>query len=237
MTLEIVKDPKLIARIKEERETSELAPFIDLLIERFRGVHVQEIGGTVRDVIISEWYGAPFTLRDWDLIIDDSERDVDLFEYCSDLPGEIGKNHFGNVKWKVNGYEFDVMEYSSRNKEGKPTLERFLKRCDFDIGAIAYCQEHGLILSAGALDAIRNKTITLWHPEEDRPEATIVKAINFEHRLDGFKLSENTLRYIREAYSNDLDLAIFNYVSNYKKMPQSVYTRVMDRLTGIINPQ
>ncbi len=232
MTLEIITDPKIINRI--EKETSKLKPLTDMLKERFQGINIYEIGGVIRDAIISEWYGAEFNIRDRDFIIDDSKKEVNLFDHCANLPGIVEKNRFGDIRWKINGYEIDIFRYSSNSME-KSTLEEFLKRCDFDTSAIAYSEQNKEIISVGALNAIRNKTITLQNEDKNMPEATLMRAVNFEDRLKGFKLSANTIEYIKKTYSDILDAKIFNYAVEYKKMPTERYDIIIKRLKEITN--
>ena len=160
----------------------------------------------------------------------------DLFVCCEGLPGYVGKNHFGNVKWRVAPYEFDITKYSSRrDKSGPATLEGFFHGCDFNIGTIAYCREHAEILSLAALSGIRTKTISLMNPETDRPHATITRAINFERRL-GFRLDEETLRYIRETYTPAMDPAIANYMRE-RGMGDDTYRSVIKRLGEIVSKE
>ena len=108
ISLEILTETKIISRLEAERKKPFKRIFIDMLMDAFSSYHVQELGGTVRDAVIYEWYGTPLSrdnpycihpsLSDWDLIIDDSKQEVNLFDICSCLPGEIGENFFGDVK-------------------------------------------------------------------------------------------------------------------------------------------
>ena len=224
--LERLKDKRIIDRIERERKNSPLNEYFELIAERLKGLHFQELGGSVRDAVISEWYGAPFSLRDFDLIVDDSKKSVDLFKLCEGLPGKIRKNFFGNVRWEVNNYEMDITKYSSEN--GGNTLENFISGADFNIGTIAYCREHEVILSLNCLEGIRNREISLIKPSEKRPEATLVRAYNFERRL-GFKLNRNIMDYIQQTYTPSMDSKILEYLK-YKKMPEEIFPLITRRL-------
>lgn len=230
MALEIVKDPKLIQKIESERNSSKAKPFIDLVVALFNDAHLLQLGGSVRDAIVSGLYGNQMPTRDWDFLVD--ETDVDIFELCKHLPGDVGRTALGNVRWRPNGYEVDVMGYSKLGRKIEPqTPEGFLMTCDFNIGALAYSLRNRAIISNGALEGIRSKTISVMNPEAQRPQATIIKAINFERRL-GFKLDERTIKYIRETYSPAMDPAIAEYIA-YKKMPQEAQEYIMQRLAEL----
>ena len=73
------------------------------------------------------------------------------------------------------------------------------------------------------------------NPEEDRPQATIVRAIGFENRYKkiGFRLDDETLGHIREAYIPRMDKSIADYM-NYKGLPKEFYGIVMERLREIV---
>ena len=79
-----------------------------------------------------------------------------------------------------------------------------------------------------ALDGIRRRMISVMNPEASRPQATLVRAVNFEQRL-GFGFDEATLDYIGRNYRPSLDPAIREYVS-YKRMPAGAYEKVVGRL-------
>lgn len=227
--LETVSDPKLIARIESKRETP-AGTFAGILLDRFYDQHILELGGTVRDSVLEEWYGRPFSIRDWDYIVDDSKKPVNLVKRVEGLPGELTVNSFGNPRWRIAGFEFDVTKLSSN---GSKNLENFWSDCDFNLGTIAYCPGHRKILSLSALEGIRKREIDLMTPSRTRPEATLVRALGYEYRL-GFTLSEKTKQYIRQTYKPEMDAVINQYLS-YKKTPEETRSYITNRLREIVS--
>lgn len=238
MSLEVITNPEIIAKLEAERESSELKPYVTQLFERFVGHHILEVGSTVRNSMAKAMFGIKKpdkdeNTTDLDFSVDDREREVDLFALCRGLPGEVSSNHFRTVKWVVNGYVIDVSKFSSKRGRGPHlTLEYVFQTSDFNVGTIAYCSDHRKVMSYNALDAIRRRTVSLMNPEEDRPHASIVRAIEFERRL-GFTLDERTLQYIQETYTPDMIRAMETYAVTYKGKSPATFAHILRRACQI----
>ncbi|PIN86186.1 hypothetical protein COV19_06220 [Candidatus Woesearchaeota archaeon CG10_big_fil_rev_8_21_14_0_10_44_13] len=238
MALKIITyktDEKLIGAVEKSRADSPVKQYIDMLVARFQDIEIpfQEIGGTVRNVLLKEYHGIDIKPSDTDIILDDSRQKVDLFRLCRGLPGKVDSNYYGNVKWKIGGHEIDVMKYSSEpaRRGGGISLGNFMMGSDFNLGTIVYDPALREILSLNAIEGIKEKKIILMNPNITRPEAALVRAVNFEKNF-GFEMDQNTKDYIIHIYIPLLDRAIMEYMK-YKGMPKDRQDYVIARLDKI----
>lgn len=234
MQIEVISDKNLARRIEYECSNSPVRDRVEMIFDAFSGYNIYEMGGSIRNAVLSEWYKIPFCMRDQDFLIDDSNKDVDLFKVCRryGFQGELKPNFYGTVKWTVDGFDIDISRLSSGTKT--PTLESWLKACDFNINGIVFSHDTGKIHSYGALEGMRTKNIVLIKPESERPEATLVRSVDFERRFSdiGFTLDYTVIDFIRENYSESMDLPISRYMS-YKRMSPALYSKILDRLRDI----
>ncbi|MBN1502060.1 hypothetical protein JW930_00825 [Candidatus Woesearchaeota archaeon] len=254
--LQYLDAPELARTIEDVRRRSGLQPYLELFLQEVRRyeqrskiigrptqVKLYEFGGTIRDALIFHWYRRPYTPRDLDLILDDSGTEIDLFALCSNLPGEIKTNFFGNVKWEIDGVEIDITKFSSFvGPDGRRDLSHALQGCDINVSSIAYDLRTGRVYSYCAFEGTRERRIWLMNPEEDRPEASIVRVINLVSRLNlptdlGFRLDPRTRSYITETYNISLNPRIARYI-DYKNLPEDVLRFVIEELFSgeIISP-
>lgn len=235
MEFRVLHDKSIERRIEFECSVSPARSRIEMIFDAFSDYHVFEMGGSVRNAVISEWYGIPFSIRDLDFLIDDSKEDIDLFRICREysFPGEIKSNFYGTVKWTIDDFDIDISKFSSGNKN-EPSIENWLRGCDFNICGIVYSHDSGKIYSYGALEGIKEKNIVLIKPEYGRPEATMVRAVDFERKLSGigFRLDQSIVDYVLSEYSDGVDDRIKKYME-YKKMPNELYPRIISRLKEI----
>src|SRR4030043_360726 len=114
--ISIIKDPELIDSVQSNYRSSAHASYIDSLVNGLlKPYKIYLLGGAVRDPIINYLYDRNISTGDFDLLVDDSEREFPIIEMFRDLEG-LTLNNFSSPKWKPEkGIEINYVKGLSLN--------------------------------------------------------------------------------------------------------------------------
>ncbi len=234
--ISIIKDPELIDSVQSNYRSSAHASYIDSLVNGLlKPYKIYLLGGAVRDPIINYLYDRNISTGDFDLLVDDSEREFPIIEMFRDLEG-LTLNNFSSPKWKPEkGIEIDVVAFSNvtmiKNLESDDvSLETVLKSTDFNTGAIAYDMAKPTIYSYGALEAIKKQEIEIAYVKGLALNMLLSRLALQSEKL-GFSLGPKAKKLIADKYTPQLDERI-KYYLEYKEMPEK-YDFVIKKLREI----
>lgn len=240
MAVKSSQDKRLVQAVQRELETNPYKKYLNHIVhEVLAGRKCYLWGGAVRDPIVKELYGRNGHVKDFDILIDDSDEPVD-FRAIFKGENNIFYNRFGTVKLKpTTGFEIDVSRFSNANlvrnggKDRYPvSLETSLISCDFNTSALAYDLKTGVIYEHNALDAINKKEIDLQEHAGDEPHVMMARLILHSDKL-GFSSGPKGEKLISKGYSPVLDKNIGRYLG-YKDLSKK-QERVLGKLNEIAN--
>jgi len=139
----------------------------------------------------------------------------------------VSSNSHGSVRWKPKkDIEIDITTTSNSNpikngKKVKPSLNLFLKTCDFNTGSIAYDIKKKIIYDFRAINGIKNKRIEIIGGN-DPIYKIILRLVLQSKRLD-FLLGKKEIRLIKNKYSKGLDKDIKKYLISKNRLKDFRY--------------
>lgn len=233
--MKILQDERFSRAIQQNLEESPFFEYVQRVIDALKGENVYFWGGAVRDPIVNVLYGLDYETRDFDLTIDDSEKEMDFRKIFNGFGGIYYSRH-GTPKWKpINGLEVDIGPFSAatiykRQPKLPRNLETALVSVDITTSAIAYDLEDGLIYSVEALEGIQKKEVDILYEHGEEQAVIMCRLILHGNKLD-FEIGQKGRKFITERYSSNQDGNIKRYLE-YKKL-EGLSSFVIGRLKRI----
>jgi tRNA nucleotidyltransferase/poly(A) polymerase len=210
-------DSRLVSAVREEISSDSHSGYLShVLGSVLGGIDCYLWGGAVRDPILKMMYGTNGHINDFDILVDDSQTEVDLNNRFIN-ESNIFYNRFGTLKLKPGeGIELDVARFSDihRVKESREniTIEKILESCDLSTGAIAYDVRKGIIYEFSALDSLKNRVIEVLDHAHDEPHVLMTKLVLHSNKF-GFSIGDTGIKLVTTKYSPEMDENIHNYLA------------------------
>jgi tRNA nucleotidyltransferase/poly(A) polymerase len=210
-------DPRLVSVVQEEIMSDSHSGYLDHVLDGVLvGMNCYLWGGAVRDPILRRMYGVEGHIKDFDILIDDSQLEVDLVKLFND-ESNIFYNRFGTLKLKPgDGIELDIARFSDIHRVNESreniTIEKILESCDLSTGAIAYDVKKGVIYEFSALDSIKNRVIEVLDHANDESHVLMTKLVLHSDKF-GFRIGDSGIRLISANYSPKMEENIRNYLA------------------------
>lgn len=233
--MKILKDERFSGAIQQNLEESPFFEYVQRVINALKDKKVYFWGGAVRDPIVKVLYGLDYETRDFDLTIDDSEKDIDFRKIFNGFEGVYYSRH-GTPKWKpINSLEIDIGPFSAatiyrRQPKLPKNLETALISVDITTSAIAYDLENKIIYSVEALEGIQRKEVDILYEYGEEPAVIMCRLILHGNKLN-FGIGQKGRKFIAERYSSNQDGNVKRYLE-YKKL-EGLSSFVIGRLKRI----
>jgi tRNA nucleotidyltransferase/poly(A) polymerase len=233
--MKILQDKRFSKAIQQNLEESPFFEYVQRVIDALKGEKVYFWGGAVRDPIVNVLYGLDYETRDFDLTINDSEKNMDFRKIFNGFEGVYYSRH-GTPKWKpINGLEVDIGPFSAatiyRRQPKLPiNLETALVSVDITTSAIAYDLKNKTIYSVEALEGIHKKEVNVLYEHGEEQAVIMCRLILHGNKL-GFEIGQKGRKFIKERYSSNQDRNIKRYLE-YKKL-EGLSSFVIGRLKRI----
>jgi len=233
--MKILQDERFSKAIQQNLEESPFFEYVQRVIDALKGEKVYFWGGAVRDPIVNVLYGLDYETRDFDLTINDSEKNMDFRKIFNGFEGVYYSRH-GTPKWKpINGLEVDIGPFSAatiyRRQPKLPiNLETALVSVDITTSAIAYDLKNKTIYSVEALEGIHKKEVNVLYEHGEEQAVIMCRLILHGNKL-GFEIGQKGRKFIKERYSSNQDRNIKRYLE-YKKL-EGLSSFVIGRLKRI----
>lgn len=217
---------------KFDQETPEVHYINNLLLEkRCRGLllylesilpkHIKFyiVGGSIRDAIINFHFSKITIPNDIDIVVDCLSID----KHIKYFPGIIERTPLGGYRWKhpTSQYYVDLWTLSSTffiaNNQIKPSIENYLLGSDFNINKISYDYRCKVLIDAGAIKGIKDKTIryTPKWPQGNKLHYHAARAINLKNKTK-FNIDRSVIEMIfRSNWESRIEQIIL-YLSENK---------------------
>ena len=229
-------DSELVNAVRDNLGESGYYPYVDKVVNDVLGkYHSFLLGGAVRDPIIRLKYGVSNEVRDFDILVDDSQEEIDFKRLLSGFDNMF-YSRFGSPKWKPKkGLEIDIVLFSNAmslrgGKDLPVSVDTILTSVDITTSAIAYSLRDNVIYSCGAMEAIENREVDILRPNKNDAHVLMCRMVLHAKKL-GFKIGQKGINHIAEGYSPDLDILIKEYME-YKGF-QDKFELVVEKLREI----
>ncbi len=235
INIEEIREPRYINAIETYLKNDQHDKYVKQLFQTLDNHEIKYYiyGGAIRNPITEQIHNRHIPTSDIDILIDDSEKDINIEELLRYLDGKIYTTSLGSPRWKPEDkLQIDIVKLSNATKlkhnPNLPTsLETTLKSCDFTPSAIAYDPEEKAIYSNGAIEAIEKQEFELLYTKDLQPETLMCNLI-LKSEKTGFNIGPKAKTLIIEEYNPDLDQKIKDYMTH--KGTEDKTDHVIDRL-------
>ena len=240
INIEKIREPRYTDAIERYLKNDPHYKYIEQLFQTLDNHETKYYlwGGAVRNPITEQIHDRYIPTSDIDILIDDSEKDINIEELLKDLDGKILTTSLGSPRWKPEEIlQIDIVKLSHATKlKHDPnlpvSLETTLKSCEFTPSAIAYNPKEKAIYSYGAIEAIEKQEFELLYTKDLHPEALMCNLI-LKSEKTGFYIGPKAKTLISEKYNPDLNQKIKEYMTHKGTEDKTDY--VIDRLQEIQN--
>jgi len=240
INIEEIREPRYINAIETYLKNDPHNKYVEQLFQTFDNHEIKYYiyGGAIRNPITEQIHDRHIPTSDIDILIDDSEKDINIEELLKYLDGKIYTTSLGSPRWKPEDeLQIDIVKLSNatilKHDQNLPvSLETTLKSCDFTPSAIAYDPKEKATYSYGAIEAIYNQEFELLYTKDLHPEALMCNLI-LKSGNTGFSIGPKAKTLILEEYNPDLDQKIKDYMTH--KGTEDKTEHIIDRLQEIQN--
>lgn len=230
-----MNSPELVGAVQTGLDNSPYRGYVDYVVNRLLiGMTCYLLGGSVRDPIVNFLYGREVPTKDYDILVDNLNVELDLPRLFFGMK-DVFTNSYGTVKWRPDvGIELDVTTFTNANpirrgEDVKPSLELWLSTCDFNTSSLAYGLGDQVVYDYQAMEGIYKQEVELIGGN-DPPQRVLARLVLHSDKL-GFKIGRNGIRFIRSHYNPGLDERIMEHLRYHNQGEK--FPMVKHRLTEI----
>lgn len=166
-------------------------------------------GGTVRDALIKYIYNEDIISKDFDLMFDNSNEDID-FDLLMLGEEHLTKNCFGNTKWSpFPGFDLDLTNLQCTiNGIQFKNLEERLFFLDLTTSSLAFDLTNNILYDVSAVDGIKSKEVDIQNNYLDAPVRVLYHSIKL-----GFTLGPKAVKLLKSINISEIEPSIDKYLT------------------------